>query len=234
MRRIFSRRRPASKSLAGSDAVNFGTSIALFLTAMQAPSSSCPVVLIVASRGGPDAVARVLSELPVDFRAAVVLVQHRAELPGHAWADMLRRLTLLPVHEIRRGEALNPGVVYLAPATSHVSIEPGGFFKLSDGTRIRGVLSSANPLFESARRNLGRRAIAVVLTGYGRDATDGVQAVKEGGGVVIAQDEESSRDFGMPGSAIETGAVDYVRPLEEIGPLIRDLVEQRQDEAATV
>jgi two-component system chemotaxis response regulator CheB len=78
------------------------------------------------------------------------------------------------------------------------------------------VLSCANPLFESARRNLGRRAIAVVLTGYGRDATDGVQAVKEGGGVVIAQDEESSRDFGMPGSAIETGAVDYVRPLEKL------------------
>jgi len=200
---------------------------------MQASTSSFPVVLIVASRGGPDAVARLFTSLPQDFRAAIVLVQHRAALPGRAWVDMLSRLTPLPVKEIHRGEALEPGVVYLAPATSHVSIEPGGFFKLTDGTRIRGVLASANPLFESAGRTLGRRAIAVVLTGYGRDATDGVQAVKAGGGVVIAQDEESSRDFGVPGSAIASGAVDYVRPLEEIGPLVRQLVEHPREEVAT-
>lgn len=201
---------------------------------MQASTSPFPVVLIAASRGGRDAVARLFKSLPVDFRAAVVLVQHRAELPGRAWVDMLRRLTVLPVKEVQRGQTLEPGVVYLAPATSHVSIEAGGFFKLTDGTRIRGVLSSANPLFESAGRALGRRAIAVVLTGYGRDGTDGVQAVKSGGGIVIAQDQESSRDFGMPGSAAGTGAVDYVRPLEEIGPLVRQLVEQRQEKVATV
>jgi two-component system, chemotaxis family, protein-glutamate methylesterase/glutaminase len=200
---------------------------------MRRSTSSFPVVLIVASRGGRDAVARVFKSLPVDFRAAVVLVQHRAELPGRAWADMLRSLTPLPVKEIERGDALKPGVVYLAPATRHVSIEAGGLFKLADGARICGVLSSANPLFESAGRTLGRRAVAVVLTGYGRDATDGVRAVKAGGGVVIAQDRESSRDFGMPGSAIATGAVDYVRPLEEIGPLVRELVEHRQEKVGS-
>jgi two-component system chemotaxis response regulator CheB len=108
-----------------------------------------------------------------------------------------------------------------------VRIAPEGFFKVSDGTRIRGVLSSANPLFESAGTNLGPRTIAVVLTGYGRDGTDGVQAVKAGGGIVIAQDEATSRDFGMQGSVIATGAVDFVRPLADIGPLVRDLVEQR-------
>jgi two-component system, chemotaxis family, protein-glutamate methylesterase/glutaminase len=120
---------------------------------MAASTLSFPVVLIVVSRGGRDAVARVLESLPVDLHAAVVLVQHRAELPGRAWANMVRRLTALPVKEIQRGEALKPGVVYLAPATTHVSIEAGGFFKLTDGTRIRGVLSSANPLFESAGRS---------------------------------------------------------------------------------
>ena len=89
-----------------------------------------------------------------------------------------------------------------------------------------------SPLFESAGRTRGCRAIAVVLTGYGRDAIDGVQAVNTGGGSIIAQDEESSRDLGMPGSAIGTGVVDYVQPLEEIGPLVRELVEQRLEEAA--
>ena len=178
----------------------------------------------MASRGGRDAISLVLKSLPQDFPGCVVVVQHRAELPGHAWVDIVRRITCLPVKEVGRGEVLKPGVVYLAPATSHVSIESGGFFKLSDGTRIRGVLSSANPLFESAGRCLGRRAIAVVLTGYGRDATDGVQAVKAGGGIVIAQDEPSSRDFGMPGSAIATGTVDYVRSIDDIGFLILELV----------
>jgi two-component system chemotaxis response regulator CheB len=91
---------------------------------------------------------------------------------------------------------------------------------LADGRKIRGVLSSANPLFESAARALPSRVIAVVLTGYDRDGTDGVQAVKRSGGIVIAQDEATSESFGMPRSAIETGCVDRVLPLQEIGPAL--------------
>ena len=94
------------------------------------------------------------------------------------------------------------------------------------------MLASANPLFESAATSLGSRVIAVVLTGHGRDGTDGVQSVKAARGVVIAQDEQSSEDWGMPGSAIGTGAVDFIRPLEHIGPLIKELVE-RQSAPAT-
>lgn len=185
------------------------------------------MVLIAASRGGHEAISRVLKSFPAEFDAAVVIVQHRAKSPGHAWVDMLSRGTVLPVKEIAPGEPIKPGIVYVTPASSHVRFG-NGFFHLSDGTRIRGVLSSANPLFESAARYLGPRAIAVVLTGWGRDGTDGVQAVKQGGGVVIAQDAPSSRDFGMPGSAIATGAVDYVRPIADIGPLVRELVDQQQ------
>jgi two-component system chemotaxis response regulator CheB len=147
----------------------------------------------------------VLGSFPKDFPAAVVVVQHRAELPGSAWQNMVQRMT-----------------------TSHVNITAEGHLKLTDGVRIRGVLSSANPLFETAAENLGIRTIAVVLTGWGRDATDGVQAVRRTGGVVIAQDEQSCVDFGMPGSAIATGSVDYVRSVEDIGPLVVDLVQQHR------
>jgi two-component system chemotaxis response regulator CheB len=185
-----------------------------------------PVVLIVASRGGVAALSRVLASFPKDFAAAVVIVQHRAELPGSVWEHVIGRMTPMRVRGIVPGEALKPGVVYLAPPTTHVSVTPHGYLKVTDGQRIRGVLSSANPLFESAGEHLGHRTIAVVLTGWGRDATDGVQAVKHGGGIVIAQDERSSVDFGMPGSAIATGKVDYVRSIEEIGPLIVTLVNQ--------
>jgi two-component system, chemotaxis family, protein-glutamate methylesterase/glutaminase len=191
-------------------------------------SKTFPIVMIVASRGGHEAISEVLRSLPDQLAAAVVVVQHRAELPGSAWADMLARNTGLPVKQITPGDVIEPGVLYLAPATSHIRFAQDGFFHTSDGTRIRGVLSSANPLFESAGQYLGKRAIAVVLTGWGRDGTDGVQAVKGGGGVVIAQDEQSSRDFGMPGSAIATGKVDYVRSIADIGPLILQLVAASQ------
>ena len=184
-------------------------------------------MLIVASRGGPKAVSDVLRSFPRDFKAAVVLVLHRAELPGGAWTDIVRRASPMQVEDVRRGERLRPGTVYLAPATQHARVTADGAFAISDGTRIRGVLSSANPLFESAGVTLGPRAIAVVLTGYGRDATDGVQAIRAGGGVVIAQDESTSRDFGMPSSAIGTGVVDLVLPIDQIGPRVVQLVEQR-------
>jgi two-component system chemotaxis response regulator CheB len=97
-------------------------------------------------------------------------------------------------------------------------------FGLSVGRRIRHVHSSANPLFESAAGVLGSRVIAVVLTGGGSDATDGVQAIKLRGGMVIAQDQATSQTFGMPGSAIATGAVDYILPLDQIAPALRAMV----------
>ncbi len=96
--------------------------------------------------------------------------------------------------------------------------------ELVDGGRIRHVLSSANPLFSSAAEALGGRVIAVVLTGGDRDATDGVQSVRMGGGVVLAQDEATSANFSMPRSAIETGCVDQVLPLAAIAPTLIALV----------
>jgi two-component system chemotaxis response regulator CheB len=96
------------------------------------------------------------------------------------------------------------------------------------------VRASANPLFATAAKTCGVDVIAVVLTGYGRDATDGVQTVRVHGGLVIAQDEATSRDFGMPRSAIESSAVDVVLPLERIGPFISELVSRRgQAQTAT-
>jgi two-component system chemotaxis response regulator CheB len=89
--------------------------------------------------------------------------------------------------------------------------------------RIRHVLSSANPLFSSAAKVFGSRVIAIVLTGSDRDATNGVQTVKTRGGIVIAQDRATSKMFAMPRSAIETGCVDRVMPLEEIAPALMRL-----------
>src|SRR5262245_25275349 len=91
--------------------------------------------------------------------------------------------------------------------------------------RVRGVFSSANPLFASAAAAFRNRMVAVVLTGSGMDATDGVQAVKAYGGIVIAQDQSTAEPFSMPQSAIKSGAVDYVLPIGTIAPMPAAIVE---------
>ena len=181
------------------------------------------LVLLAASTGGVQALGEVLSALPADFPAALALVLHRKGRKIDLLPAVLARRTGLPVKAAEENETIRPGVVYVAPADWHLTIGAQGRFAIRDGTRIHHVLSSANPLFESGAEVLGKRLIAVVLTGWGGDATDGVQAVKQHGGVVIAQDSATSAARGMPQSAIATGSVDYVLPLAEIGPALVEL-----------
>lgn len=182
------------------------------------------VVVVAASADGIEAVSRVLGALPAGFPAAVLVVQHRSHRGGSVLARILARRTPLPVRDAVQGASLESGVVYLAPADQHLLVTPDRTLSFSDGRRIRHLLSSANPLFTSAALSIGPRLIAVVLTGSGFDATDGVQAVKAAGGVVIAQDPTTSKFPSMPASAVATGAVDLVLPLEEIGPALCRLV----------
>jgi two-component system chemotaxis response regulator CheB len=182
------------------------------------------LVVMAASAGGLQALKQILGTLPADFPAPIAIVQHRTAKLPLLLAQILGRHTPLKVKNAEMGERLLPGTVYLAPPTLHLHIQPHGFCHLSDGTRIRHVYSSANPLFTSAADAFQNRVIAVVLTGGDRDATDGVQSIKAKGGVVIAQDQATSQIFGMPRSAIETGCVDHVLPIEDIGPALLQLV----------
>jgi two-component system chemotaxis response regulator CheB len=122
---------------------------------------------------------------------------------------------------------LHAGTAYLARADRHLTIASDQTFHYHDGTRIRHVRSSANPLFETAAKAFDGPLVAVVLSGGGGDATDGVQGVKAHGGVVIAQDPATSEHSSMPESAIASGAVDYVLPLDAIGPAPKDIVNGR-------
>jgi two-component system chemotaxis response regulator CheB len=186
-------------------------------------------VLIAASAGGFAPLRRILAALPPELPAAVVIVMHRSAQGPHLLAQVFSRVSRLPVRNAAPGERMCAGVVYLAPADQHLVLGADRSFAFSDGRRIRHVRSSANPLFESAGRVLGKGAIAVVLSGMGGDGTDGVQAVKSGGGTVIAQDDPLF--YPMPASAIQTGAVDLVLPADQIAPtLVRLLAENHAPE----
>ena len=178
------------------------------------------VVALAASAGGLAALSSVLSVLPEDFAAPLLVVLHVD--PRHrSWlAEILERRVALEVAQARGGERLEAGRIYVAPPDHHVLVSADGLLGLSDVARVHHVRPAADPLFASLAEAWGLGAIAVVLSGTGRDGADGVVAVKRRGGTVIVQDEASAEFSGMPEAAIRTGVADRVLPLAEIGPAL--------------
>ena len=181
-------------------------------------------MVIAASAGGIQALQRLLSALPSDFPIPIAVVQHRTGNAPNLLARVLGRHTALKVKTAEDGETISPGTVYLAPPREHLIVRRDASLALVNGRKIRHVSSSANPLFASAAQVFGDGVIAVVLTGGDSDATDGVQTVNHLGGIVIAQDQATSAVFGMPHSAIQSGAVHAILPLSAIAPELLRLV----------
>jgi two-component system chemotaxis response regulator CheB len=190
-------------------------------------SASAPafdVVVIGASAGGLVALTAILGALPISFPAPIAVVLHLSPDRPSVLADVLARVTRLPVVWAANGETLAPGIVYLAPPDRHLVFEPNGVVSLRQSPPVHFSRPSVDHLFASAAVAFGPRTLAVILTGNGFDGSAGVSAVHRYGGVVIAQDEASSEFFSMPREAIESGGVTFVLPLPEIAPAIRRLV----------
>jgi two-component system chemotaxis response regulator CheB len=199
------------------------------------PASATPwVITIAASAGGLEAIMKVLSTLPRDFPAAIIVVQHRTPSTAeNNFRKILARVATMPVVSAQDDEVVAPGRIYVARSDSHLMVSADKRFVYSDGKRIKFVRSSANPLFETAASAFENRLIAVVLTGGGSDATDGVQSVKAHGGLVIVQDPATARHAGMPTAAVESGAADWVLPLDAIGPALDAVIHGRPIPAAS-
>ena len=182
------------------------------------------VVAMAASAGGLGAIGKVLAGLPAAFPATFLIVQHLDPRHKSLMAELLGRRTNLRVKQAQEGDHLAPASVYVAPPDRHLLLNPDGSLSLSQSELVHFLRPSADLLFESVAASSKSRAIAVVLSGTGHDGTMGVQAIKKMGGVVIAQDEESSDFFGMPGAAIQTGDVDFILPVDEIPSTLVRLV----------
>lgn len=204
---------------------------------MQGPNSGQPdraatdAVLVAASAGGLSALTSVLSELPADFPASVAIVQHIEPHHRSMLAEILGRSCALPVTQATDGQRFEPGVVHVAPPDHHLLVDADGSLTLTRTELVHFVRPSADLLFESGAASFGNRAIGIVLTGTGSDGSLGVEAIKRRGGTVIAQDEATSDFFGMPGAAIDSGAVDFVLPLDQIADALTSLVSERRGEA---
>jgi len=191
---------------------------------MGFPNAAFDVVALAASAGGLAALNLVFAELPGDFPAALVVVQHLDPRHRSLMAEILGRRTRLRVKQAAEGDGLRPGTVFIAPPDRHLLVNPDGTLSLARTQLVHFVRPSADLLFESVAASYRERALAVVLTGTGIDGTMGVQAIKKMGGTVIAQDEPSSDFFGMPGAAIQTGTVDLILPLTGIAQALVGLV----------
>ena len=192
------------------------------------PSAAFDIVAIAASAGGVVALGQLLGGIPAGFGATIVIVQHVDPRHQSLMPQVVGRHARLPVTHAEDGTTVKAGHAYLAPPGHHLLINRRGVVTLTDTELVNFVRPSADLLFESVAAAFGDRAIAVVLTGTGRDGAMGVSAIKQRGGTVVAQDEASSEFFGMPGSAIKTGAVDLILPLDEIASRLVALVDGRK------
>jgi two-component system chemotaxis response regulator CheB len=185
--------------------------------------SRARVIAIAASTGGPPALSRILSELPADFRAPLLVVQHIAQGFADGLATWLGAASRLRVKVAEDGEPLLAGTVYLAPDGRHLGVS-GDRVELSDAPPIEGFKPSGSHLFESVARSFGPAALGLILTGMGKDGVRGLAALRAAGGTVVAQDEQSSVIYGMNGEAVLGGLTDEVLPLDALAYLLMQAV----------
>jgi two-component system, chemotaxis family, protein-glutamate methylesterase/glutaminase len=179
------------------------------------------VVAIGVSTGGPQTLLQILPFLPGNLSAPVAVVQH---MPPRFTASLAKRLDdscALKVKEAGHNEPLLPGFVYVAPGGLHMTIQQstlarGPIAHLSDSPKGTQFCPSVGVLFQSVARLYGRRAVGVLLTGMGDDGADGMVQIRRGGGITIAESNETCVVFGMPREAIERGGAEIVSPNYDI------------------
>lgn len=180
-------------------------------------------VLIGSSTGGPAALEKIISRLPANFPAPVLVVQHIA--PGFVagLAEWLSQGSTVNVKVAEAGEEPAAGTAYFAPDGYHMIIDQDGRIALDGGPPARGHKPSIDRLFAAAARAWGPRCVGALLTGMGTDGVAGLEEVKRAGGAAFAQDEKSAVVYGMAKEAVAAGVVDKVLPLEDIAAEIISL-----------
>lgn len=189
-----------------------------------ATPSSAPVrrkayrlVAIGTSTGGPVALQRVLTQLPANFPAPIVLIQHMPAAFTKAFAERLNSLCRISVKEAEDGDLLRPGVALLAPGGKQMMIDGRGQIKILPGDERLNYKPCVDITFGSAAKAYADKVLAVVLTGMGADGRDGARMLKEAGSQVWAQDEASCVIYGMPMAVVKANLADAVYPLDDIG-----------------
>ena len=200
------------------------------LTAIPVFGSAVPVTLpgglprlcvIAISTGGPAALSELVPALGPELKVAIVIVQHMPAGFTGPFAERLDASSRIGVHEARTGDRPLPGTVLIAPGDRHLEFDDRGMVALTDGPPVNGCRPAADVTMMSAARVYGRRALAVVMTGMGKDGAAGALAIKRADGKTLAQDQATSMIFGMPRAAIDAGGIDEIAALGDIAAWLR-------------
>ncbi|ORL49058.1 protein-glutamate methylesterase/protein-glutamine glutaminase [Pseudomonas putida] len=175
------------------------------------------LVAIGTSTGGPVALQRVLTQLPANFPAPIVLIQHMPAAFTKAFAERLDKLCRINVKEAEDGDMLRPGLALLAPGGKQMMIDGRGTVKILPGDERLNYKPCVDITFGSAAKSYGDKVLSVVLTGMGADGREGARLLKQGGSTVWAQDEASCVIYGMPMAIVKANLADAVYSLDEIG-----------------
>lgn len=195
--------------------------------------SPIEVVAIASSTGGPPALQAILTALPPDFGAAIVIAQHMPAGFTRSFAERLNKLCAIAVSEASAGDRIRAGQALIAPGGQHLVVRrdrEGLIAELASRNPDDKYLPSADRLMSSVAEACGAAALGVVLTGMGKDGTEGALAIKRRRGRCLAESEESAVIFGMPQEAIKAGAVDQVLPL---GGMAEEIVRRCSERGET-
>ena len=181
------------------------------------------VVAIAASTGGPKAIAAILSALPQDFSAAILIAQHIDTDFVHDLQTWLNGITPLNVKIAKDDEKILVGTVYIAPGGCHLSLSAIDHIVLTPKKAGEFYVPSCNLLLSSIAVR-GCDVVGIILSGMSDDGVEGIRAIKQQGGITIAQDEKTSVVFGMPKMAIASGCIDYIMPADKIGAALAGII----------
>lgn len=184
-----------------------------------ARSSLRTVVAVGVSTGGPPAVQSILSQLPADFPATILIAQHMPQAFTGAFAKRLNSLSPLDITEAQDGDPMAPGKVYVAPGGSHLRVRRDGMryvVEVSAEPAESLYKPSANELIASVAEHLGPRAVGLMLTGMGSDGLEGSKKLKSAGGRILAQSDATCVVYGMPKAVVDAGLADQVVDLADI------------------
>jgi len=188
--------------------------------------STDQVIAIGASTGGTEAIKEVLARLPADT-PGIVITQHMPEQFTAPFAARMDKCSAMNVCEAQDGQQILPGHVYIAPGSHHLMVERDGaryICRLSDGPPVNRHKPSVDVLFRSMAQNAGHNGVGVILTGMGNDGAAGMKEMQEAGSPTMAQDENTSVVWGMPGEAVKLKAADSILPLLKVSGKILSLI----------
>ena len=191
------------------------------------PEAPRKIVAFGASTGGTEALRYVLTRLPADFPAGIVVTQHMPQGFTHAFASRLNSLCALSIKEAAHRDLIAAGRVLIAPGHSHMVVNRDqnlAYVDLNRLPKVSGHRPSVDVLFKSVAEAYGSASIGVILTGMGRDGAEGMKRMHDCQANTIAQNKESCVVYGMPKAAVEEGGVDAAADIMEIPNILIDLV----------